>query len=153
MGRPRISPPQTVQAANLAILGEGRAFAGVAGFSPFYSPGGVRLTGTGEPERITAVPVTERFFSLLGIQPRVGRFFSSEECQPNAVKTVMLDHGFWQRRFNRDSTIVGRAIVLDGVAATVVGVLPATFRLRRHVHTRPARRRLRSVSDWPCHQP
>jgi putative ABC transport system permease protein len=118
---------QTVQAANLEILGQGQAFAGVAGFSPFYSPGGVRLTGTGEPERITAVPVTERFFPLLGIQPRVGRFFSSEECQPNAVKTVMLDHGFWQRRFNLDSTIVGRAIVLDGVAATVVGVLPATF--------------------------
>src|SRR4051812_38845760 len=62
---------QTVQAANLQILGEGRAFTGVAGFSPFYSPGGVRLTGTGDPERITAVPVTELFFSLLGIHPRV----------------------------------------------------------------------------------
>jgi putative ABC transport system permease protein len=118
---------QTVQAANLQLLGEGQSFEAVAAFSPFYSPGGVRLTGSGDAERITAVPVTERFFPLLGIQPRLGRFFSSDECQINAPKTVMLDHAFWQRRFNSDPSVVGRAIVLNGVAATVVGVLPETF--------------------------
>ena len=78
----------------------------------------------GEPARITAIPFTEHFFRVLGLQPRIGRLFSSEECQPNGPSSVLLDHRFWQRRFDADPSILGRAIVLDGGAA-VVGVLPA----------------------------
>jgi putative ABC transport system permease protein len=119
---------QTVQVGNLQVLlAENHAFADVAGFSPFYGSGDVRLTGTGEPERLTAVPVTERFFTLLGIEPQLGRLFSRDECQPNAPKTVLLDHAFWQRRFASDPRVVGQAITLDGQPATVVGVMPATF--------------------------
>ena len=120
---------QTVQVASLLDLqGQARSFSSVAGFSPFYGVGDVRVTGAGQPERLTAVPVTETFFPLLGVRPQLGRFFTAEECLWNAPKAVMLSHDLWRRRFTADPTIVGRAITLDGMPATVVGVLPASFR-------------------------
>ncbi|MEX2260660.1 MAG: ABC transporter permease [Bryobacteraceae bacterium] len=119
---------QTVQVANLLELREhSQSFSVVAGYSPFYGAGDIRLTGTGEPERLTGVPVTEDFFRLVGIQPQLGRFFTAEECRWNAPKAVVLSHGFWQRRFAADRGIVGRSIILDGAPATLVGVLPASF--------------------------
>ncbi len=119
---------QTVQVHNLlALREESRSWAGVAGVFPFYAPGDVRFTGAGEPERLTGVPVTQNFFSLLGVKPLVGRFFSDDESRWNAPKTVVFGYEFWLRRFAGDRSIVGRSVVLDGHAATVVGVLPASF--------------------------
>jgi predicted permease len=119
---------QTVQVMNLIELQEqGRSFAALAGFSPFYGVGDIRLTGMGEPRRVTGVPVTQRFFALLGVTPHLGRFFSDEESRWNAPRTVVLGHAFWRRAFAADPDMVGRAITLDGVPATVIGVLPASF--------------------------
>ena len=119
---------QTVQVYNLlALREESRSFGGVAGVFPFYAPGDVRFTGRGEPERLTGVPVTQNFFSLLGIKPLVGRFFDEAESRWNAPKTVVLGYEFWRRRFAGDRSVVGRSVVLDGDAVTVVGVLPESF--------------------------
>ena len=119
---------QTVQVANLLELRQqSKSLSTVAGYSPFYGAGDIRLTGAGEPERLTGVPVTEDFFRLLGVQPQLGRFFTAEECRWNAPKALVLSHGFWQRRFTADPGLVGRSIILDGTPATVVGVLPASF--------------------------
>jgi predicted permease len=119
---------QTVQVHNLlALREENRSFAGVAGVFPFYAPGDVRFTGRGEPERLTAVPVTQNFFSVLGVEPLAGRFFDDVETRWNAPKTVVLGYEFWRRRFAGDRSIVGRSVVLDGHAVTVVGVLPESF--------------------------
>jgi predicted permease len=119
---------QTVQVHNLlALREENRSFAGVAGVFPFYAPGDVRFTGRGEPERLTAVPVTQNFFSVLGVEPLAGRFFDDVETRWNAPKTVVLGYEFWRRRFAGDRSIVGRSVMLDGHAVTVVGVLPESF--------------------------
>ncbi|HYO81762.1 MAG TPA: ABC transporter permease, partial [Bryobacteraceae bacterium] len=119
---------QTVQVDNLLDLrSQSRSFDGIEGYSPFYGNGDIRLTGAGEPERLTGVPVTEGFFRLLGVTPELGRLFTPEECRWNAPKTVVLSHRFWQRRFAADPRVVGTSVHLDGVPATVVGVLPATF--------------------------
>jgi predicted permease len=119
---------QTVQVNNLIELREqNRSFSGIAGYSPFYGAGDIRLTGTGEPERLTGAPVTETFFQLLGVEPGLGRFFTAEECRWGAPKTVILSYRFWQRRFAADPGIVGRAITLDGQPVTVIGVLPESF--------------------------
>ena len=119
---------QTVQVNNLLELrASSRSFADIAAFYAFYAPGDIRLTGGGEPERITGVPVTQSFFALLGVEPLAGRSFDSTEAQWNAAKTVVLGHEFWQRRFAGDRGVIGRSIVLDGQPATVVGVLPASF--------------------------
>ena len=119
---------QTAQVKNLLEMREQtKSFTDVAGFFPFYAPGDVRLTGTGEPERLTGVPVTQNFFPLLGVTPLAGRFFDDAESQSKAPKAVLLGHDFWLRRFNGDRGIVGRSIVLDDKAVPVVGVLPASF--------------------------
>jgi putative ABC transport system permease protein len=117
---------QTVQVNNaLDFRGQSQSFAAVAGFSPFYGVGDIRLTGSGDAERVTGVPITEGFFELLGVQPALGRFFSADECRWNGPKAALLSHAFWQRRYAGDVDVVGGTIVLDGVATTVVGVLPA----------------------------
>lgn len=119
---------QTVQVNNLLELRQrGRSWTDVAGFFPFYAPGDIRLSGAGEPERLTGVPVTQTFFPLLGVKPLAGRFFDDAESRFNAPKTVVLGHDFWQRRFAGDRGIVGRAIVLNDAPVTVIGVLPASF--------------------------
>ena len=119
---------QTAQVSNAIDLRDQSAtLVGVAGFSPFYSVGDVRLAGDTGHERVTEVPVTEEFFSLLGVVPVHGRLFSHEESLWNAPPVVLLDHGFWQRRFAADPAIVGQALSLNGRDATVVGVLPASF--------------------------
>jgi putative ABC transport system permease protein len=86
------------------------------------------LTGAGEPERLKGVSVTANFFSVLGVQPALGRSFAAEEEWQGRDDVVMLSAGVWQRRFGSDPSIVGRTVSLDGRPRTVVGVLPASFR-------------------------
>lgn len=119
---------QTTQVANLIELqAQSGSFSGIGGYSPFYGAGDILLSGGGEPERLTGVPVTGTFFPLLGLKPRLGRFFSAEECRWMAPKTVVLSYGFWQRRFAGDPGVTGRQLILDGQPAIVIGVLPAAF--------------------------
>jgi predicted permease len=118
---------QTQHYADLRRLS--RSFSDLAGWSGFYFPGDQQLTGGGEPERVTSVPVTGNLFSVLGVAPALGRVFSEEECQGlySAPPATLLSYGFWQRRFAGDSHVVGSKLILNHHAVTVVGVLPATF--------------------------
>jgi predicted permease len=119
---------QAVQVSNLLELrAQSQSFSEVAGYSPFYGVDNIRLTGAGEPERLTGFPVTEDFFRLLGIQPHLGRFFTADECLSKTPITAVLSHGFWQRRFAADPSVIGRSITLDDGPVTVIGVLPASF--------------------------
>jgi putative ABC transport system permease protein len=119
---------QTVQAGYLADLREQtQSLAGLAAFSPFYGVGDIRLTGTGEPTRLTGVPVTQGFFPLLGVRPWLGRDFTAEECRWAAPRTAILSHAFWQHRLGANPDVIGRAITLDGQPTTIVGVLPPSF--------------------------
>jgi hypothetical protein len=106
-----------------------RSFSDLAGWSGFYRPGDEELTGIGEPERLTSVPVTGNFFALLGVQPAIGRSFTTEECQGrySAPPALLLSHNFWRWRFAADPNVVGRKLTLNNRPATVVGVLPASF--------------------------
>ena len=108
---------------------QNHSFADLAGWSGAYSEGNMELTRTGEPERLTSVPVTENLFALLGVEPAIGRSFTKEECEGKyfAPPAVVLSNSFWRRRFASDPGMVGRALTLDGRAVTVVGVLPASF--------------------------
>ena len=80
----------------------------------YYGVGDVKLTGVGEPERLTGVKVTENFFPLLGVQPVVGRNFTPEECRRkwDDIPAVLLSYGLWKRRFASDPAIVGRKLVM-----------------------------------------
>jgi predicted permease len=119
---------QSVQAGHVVDLREqSQSLSGLAGFSPFYGAGDMRLTGGGDAERVTGVPVTEGFFSLLGVRPWLGRDFSAEECLWAAPRTAILSHAFWQRRMGASADVIGTSITLDGTPATIVGVLPPSF--------------------------
>ncbi len=106
-----------------------RSFLDVAAWSGFYFPGDKELTGAGEPERITSIPVTGNFFALLGVQPLIGRSFTTEECQGkfSAPTAMLLSNSFWTRRFDSDPGVVGRKMTLNNGPVTVVGVLPPSF--------------------------
>jgi predicted permease len=106
-----------------------RSFVDMAAYYAAYRKGDRQLTGTGEPERLTAVPVTQNFLPMLGIDPMMGRSFVPEECtgQNDAPRAVILSYGFWQRRFASDRSMVGRKLVIGNRPTTVVGVLPPSF--------------------------
>ncbi len=85
------------------------------------------LTGAGEPERIRGGRVSADFFSLLGVQPVLGRAFQDEDDKPESPRTVMLSYGLWQRHFGGDHQVVNQPLTLDGESYTVIGVLPQGF--------------------------
>jgi predicted permease len=78
---------------------QNQSFSDVAAYFAFYGVGDNKLTGQGEPERLSGVPVSQNFFQLLGVQPQFGRLFTAEECKYNGSKAVLLSHGLWVRRF------------------------------------------------------
>ena len=88
------------------------------------------LTGAGgDPERVDVSTVASNFFPLLGVQPMLGRQFTTDEERFRGPSVVMLGHGLWTRRYGSDSSIVGKTIVLDGTPNEVVAVLPPGFHL------------------------
>jgi putative ABC transport system permease protein len=88
-------------------------------------PWGVDLTGDGPPQSLDAWQISDGFLESLGATPLLGRGFTHAEFEPNGPAVVMLSEGAWRRRFGADASLVGRTILLDGIATTVVGILPA----------------------------
>ncbi|HEY0100826.1 MAG TPA: ABC transporter permease [Pyrinomonadaceae bacterium] len=89
------------------------------------------LTGTGEPEKIEGRRVSANLFSLLGVEPQVGRAFLPEEDQPGRNRVVVISYGLWQRRFGGDAKIIDQSLTLNGESYTVVGVMPPHFQFPR----------------------
>jgi putative ABC transport system permease protein len=123
---PHETPVRTVPNPDFANCSEhGQLFDGLAAYG-----GGaeVNLTGMGEPERLSGARVTADFFTLLGVEPFLGRSFLREEDRPGGRKAVLLSYELWQRRFGSNSKVIGSTIQLDGDLYTIVGVTPAGFR-------------------------
>jgi predicted permease len=119
---------QTTQVGHMLDLRERtQTLSAVAGYMAFYGVGDNLLSGTGEPERLSGVPVSDNFFDVLGVHPQLGRTFTPDECRWQGPKAVLLSHGLWARRFASDPSIVGRSLTINDEATTVVGVLPASF--------------------------
>ena len=100
-----------------------RSFADMAAFIPNT----YNLTGSGEPEKLAGVRTTANLFSLLGLQPLIGRTLTPDDERSDAAPVVVLDEPFWRSRFGADPSIVGRTIALNGLAHTVVGIVPSDF--------------------------
>src|ERR1700704_3106790 len=93
-----------------------------------YNDDNLTLTGSGEPERFDCGKVSAGFFSLLGVQPLLGRDFRAEEDRPGGDRVVVISNSLWQRRFSSDKNIVGHSVMLNDQSYTVLGVLPPDFR-------------------------
>ena len=83
--------------------------------------------GTSEPERFNGATVSWNLFGLLGTPPAHGRDFTADDDRAGAEPVVMLSHEVWQRRYNGDRSIVGRAISINGRPHSVIGVMPPGF--------------------------
>jgi putative ABC transport system permease protein len=86
------------------------------------------LTGAREPQHLAAATVNADFFRTLGIAPTLGRLFSNAEDSANPQRLAILSDALWRSQFASDKHILGRAIMLNSVGYTVVGILPAGFR-------------------------
>jgi putative ABC transport system permease protein len=86
------------------------------------------LTGSGEPERLTAGTVSASLFATLGVGPALGRDFTLEDDSAGGAPVVILSDDLWRRRFGGDPQVIGRAITLRGQSLTVVGIMPPGFR-------------------------
>ncbi len=88
------------------------------------------LAGDGESEHLRGEMISAGFFEVLGVNPLLGRTFNREEDRLGANPTAMISEGLWRRKFGATRNIVGHRLNVDGVGRTVIGVVPASFRLR-----------------------
>lgn len=103
---------------------QAQSFSAMAGFTSSSAI----LGGTdGEPERVRSAVAVGDLFTLLGVEPMIGRKFLPEENEDGKNRVVLLSHTLWQRRFGGDARIIGGQITINNNQHTVVGVLPPTF--------------------------
>ena len=96
-----------------------------------WNIGGASVTGSAEPEVLRALFVTYGVLDALDEQPLLGRWFSPADDAPGSPETVILTHGYWQRRFGGDGSILGRAMTINATPHKVIGVMPEEFRFQR----------------------
>lgn len=84
-------------------------------------------TSGGEPERVPGATASSTFFTVLGVQPILGRVFVPSDAEPGQATSAVLGYGFWQRRFGGAADAIGQTIRINGDPFTVVGVMPPTM--------------------------
>ena len=104
---------------------QSQSFSALAATS--FLPTLVNFTGSGTPERVSALHVTSEYPDVFGAVPVQGRFFNQQEDRPNAGNYAVLTYGFWTRRFGKDPAVVGRSLSLGGASYTVLGIMPPSF--------------------------
>ena len=93
-------------------------------------PTTVAFTGQGDPEQIGAAGTSGEFFQVMRVQAAAGRLFGPDDDTPAASPVAVLDHGFWQRRFGGDLSVLEQTLTADGVTYRIVGILPPDFSIR-----------------------
>lgn len=84
-------------------------------------------TSAPEPERLEARRVTPRFFQVYAVPPIVGRVFNEQEEAFNGPGATVISEAFWARRFDRNPSAVGQALLIGGRRFEIVGVMPRSF--------------------------
>ncbi|MEM7052764.1 MAG: ABC transporter permease [Acidobacteriota bacterium] len=104
---------------------DNRAFEHVAGLLPWD----FNLSSSGdEPQRVEGIRASAALFSILGVEAQVGRTYTQRE-EETQERVVVLSHGLWQQRYGGGDGVLDESLELDGLAHTIVGVLPADFDL------------------------
>ena len=93
-----------------------------------WHTGASNVTGFGEPEEVRTLVVTDGSLNAIGVSPALGRWFSSADDTDGTPETVILTHGYWQRRFGGDRAMIGRTVTIDSRPREVIGIMPPGFR-------------------------
>ena len=93
-----------------------------------WAAGTMTVTGVAEPEQVRTIFVSDGALQALEVQPALGRLLSRVDTTPGSPAMVLLNHGYWQRRFGGDRAIIGRTIVVGSRPRVIAGVMPEGFR-------------------------
>jgi putative ABC transport system permease protein len=104
---------------------QNKTFADMALFGWFQD---MNLSGEGRPDHVLGVPTEANFFSLLGVNPLLGRTWAAGEDQPGKGQEVILSYGLWRSLFAGKPGAIGQTVELNSRKYTIVGVMPANFR-------------------------
>jgi predicted permease len=115
------------EVADYEKLREMNAFEDLTTYEMAFARSSYKLSGDADPDRVAGVMVAQNFFSFLGRPPIVGRSFTEAECQLSGPGAVILSHSLWQRRYSGRTDVIGRQVMINDRAATIVGVMPASF--------------------------
>jgi predicted permease len=92
-----------------------------------YSGDSLSVTGTGEPEHVRGLDVTDGTLPMLGVSPAIGRLFTRRDDTEGSPETVLLSYAYWQNKFGGSASAIGRSITVDGKPREIIGVLPQGF--------------------------
>src|ERR1044072_3010958 len=109
----------------LELQSQNQSFEEVAAFGSNESV----LRGDDEPVTLPVLMVSANIFSVVGAKPAHGRTFLTSEDRPGGDAVVVVSHSFWQQRFAGDPDLIGKSITLDDQPYTVIGIMPAGFKL------------------------
>lgn len=111
---------------SMADFDDWRAMNSVFDSTVSYQTDSVTLTGQGQPEELKMRRVTAGLFPTLGIKPILGRPLGPEDDKVGAPPVVMLSDALWSTKFARDPNVIGKQLILDHEAFTIIGVLPSS---------------------------
>src|ERR1700677_2634372 len=90
--------------------------------------GSENLTGAKQPERVEGVNTSFSYFSMLGVNPQIGRLYGPQDFAPGFAPEAVISDGLWRRAYGADPNVLGRTIRIDNNPLTIIGVLPPGFR-------------------------
>lgn len=105
---------------------QGRSFETLAAMAGGAQP--VTVLVDRQPDRASAMFVSWDLFPTLRVAPVLGRAFAEEDAAAGRDGVVVISHGYWQRRFGGSAGALNRVVTVSGRPATIIGVMPATFR-------------------------
>lgn len=108
---------------------QAESFEDMAAYNAFFELNRYSLTGSGEPQRLRGIQVSQNFLDVLGVQPLLGRSFMDEECLWNGRKAAILSYSFWQQQFAGSENVIGRSVTINNESVAIVGVLPSSANL------------------------
>ena len=92
-----------------------------------YDGDAVNVTGTGQPEHLRGLDVTDGTLPLLGVTPALGRLFTRKDDTAGSPETILISYAYWQQKFGGASSVIGTSINVDGRTRQIIGVLPRDF--------------------------
>src|ERR1039458_5035520 len=106
-----------------------KSFAAMAALDEYDVPLQTAGSDGGRATQVEVMSATPGIFAVLGVQPSLGRGFTVDESQKGREHVAVLTDALWREQFGADAGIVGRAVKLNGIPYTVLGVMPASFHM------------------------